>query len=108
VVSEYQDAVADVFVRRAEEMGSALIFAAQKYSAKFLQRDPEGQEVEVEALLADGDRASDAEVYRLDLQGSYQSKNHLGILSAVDVLRNVGWDIPGDAVHEALVNVQRL
>lgn len=103
VVSEFQEPVAEVFRRCAQTMGSTLVFASEQRSAIRLSRDLNTQEVTV-AELATGDST----LYRMDLQGSYQAKNLLGILSAVAVLRDKGWAISDAAVREALAQVQRL
>ena len=41
---------------------------------------------------------------RIPLIGSYQLKNTSVVLTAVDVLRSKGWDIPEDVVREGLAN----
>jgi len=44
----------------------------------------------------------------LDLPGIYQSKNIITVLSAVEELKNRGWNNPDNAVIEALQNVKKL
>jgi dihydrofolate synthase / folylpolyglutamate synthase len=45
---------------------------------------------------------------KLDLSGTYQQKNILGVLAAKDALVAKGWDLPDDKVREALSSVGAL
>lgn len=44
--------------------------------------------------------------YKSDLKGVYQKKNIKTLLAAVDILRQSGWEIPEDALKEALLHVK--
>lgn len=107
VISEYQDLIAGVYRQRAEKLGAKLVFASKQRTATRIDGDPLGDETGV-ALevrhLSDGD----TQTYRMDLQGSYQARNLVGILSAVDVLREQGWEIPEQAVRDGLAHIQLL
>src|SRR5690606_12465891 len=46
--------------------------------------------------------------YTLDLTGTYQEKNILGVLATVDTLRSRGYAIPENAVRNGLAHVQTL
>lgn len=104
VISEYQEEIADVFKRKAKEANVDPVFASEHYAVTFMGRDAEAQQVAVTPRNS----SAQPEVYRLDLQGSYQVQNLVGILSAVDSLRDTGWTIPEQAVRTALSNVQRI
>lgn len=102
VISEYQEAVAAVFTEIAASQQSTLTFASKIYESQFLSRGLNGQKIAVK-------RASDqdSQTYLLDLQGSYQAKNLIGIMAAVDQLREQGWNLPDSALSQALASVQR-
>jgi dihydrofolate synthase/folylpolyglutamate synthase len=44
--------------------------------------------------------------YELSLYGSYQSKNLITVLAAINLLRNQGFDIPEPALRKGLIKVQ--
>ncbi len=47
---------------------------------------------------------ADRKDLRIPLIGSYQTKNTAVVLTAVDVLRSKGWNLPEDVVREGLAN----
>lgn len=103
VISEYQEEVADVFRKKAAETGSELIFASSYRHVNAVERDMAQQTIEVGAK-----DIRDTITYELDLLGTYQSKNLLGVLAAVDQLRSLGWSLPQDSVQAALSKVRKL
>jgi len=103
VISEYQEEVADVFRKKAAETGSELIFASSCLHVNAVERDMAQQTIEVGAK-----DIRDTITYELDLLGTYQSKNLLGVLAAVDQLRSLGWSLPQDSVQAALSKVRKL
>ncbi|ULQ54331.1 bifunctional folylpolyglutamate synthase/dihydrofolate synthase [Flavihumibacter fluvii] len=50
----------------------------------------------------------DAHQYELDLPGFYQVKNIPAILQSIRVLQQLGWQIPGEAIHRGLANTRKL
>ena len=44
--------------------------------------------------------------YKLDLNGSYQAKNVLGVLTAVDILQTKGWQITDENIATGLSHVK--
>ena len=103
VISEYQEEVADVFRKKAAETGSELIFASSCLHVNAVERDMAQQTIEVGAK-----DIRDTITYEFDLLGTYQSKNLLGVLAAVDQLRSLGWSLPQDSVQAALSKVRKL
>lgn len=99
VVSERQQEIADVFERKALEMKAPMHFAEEQFQAT--------------ASLQDGLVALDVferdkrlfEKLILPLQGVYQKKNILGVLQAVNVLKEKGWKISRADLLAGLANV---
>jgi len=103
VISEYQEEIAAVFQEKAAETGSALIFASKTRHTISSKPDWALQTIEVGAK-----DSQDAITFELDLLGSYQTKNLLGVLAAVDQLRLLGWSLPQNSVQTALSKVREL
>jgi dihydrofolate synthase/folylpolyglutamate synthase len=103
VVSEHQDS----------EISDVLSLAASAKNT-FLQYGSDAFEVEPQGL-SDGkmtvrvkDKGTDEYVFsnlRLDLTGSYQTKNLAGVMSAVKILKSIGWNINEESSLQALGNV---
>ncbi|TDQ75685.1 bifunctional folylpolyglutamate synthase/dihydrofolate synthase [Sphingobacterium yanglingense] len=99
VISETHPVTAPVFIDRAIACNAPLIFADQVFKAERISKTDLLQEVEV---LSDATK----NVYDLDLTGSYQLKNVLGVLAVVEQLRGLGYEIPEDRLKEGLAQVQ--
>lgn len=80
VIGEFQNETTSVFTKKAKEMNSELVFADQE--------------------------PLNTSEYSLDLPGTYQTKNIKGVLAAVDMLRNKGWEISEEALAHGLANVR--
>lgn len=103
VISEFQPEIASVFEEKAAQEGAELVFAAQDRHTEILNNSAANQEILVTRPEGDG-----KERYILDLKGSYQSKNLLGVLSAVDLLRTAGYHIAEEHLQDGLSHVQSL
>lgn len=101
VISETQPVTAPIFADRAKAADAQLVFADQKYHIDAVVRDLSAQEISV----TDGQTTL---TYTLDLTGTYQEKNILGVLATVDTLRSRGYTIPENAVRNGLAHVQKL
>lgn len=99
VVSERQPEVMDVFQSKANETHSPIEFASDSLRVTD-EQIAEG----CKQMRIDSDVSEPME-YTLDLTGSYQSKNVLGVLKSIEVLRKRGYVIPPNSVQEALANV---
>jgi len=99
VVSQRQHAVEAVFQHNANGGESALIFASDAYR-------PENRGNGCWRIHHTAD--TETEDYQLDLLGSYQGHNLVGVLATVDVLRRQGWNLPDSTVKEALRQVVTL
>lgn len=103
VISEYQEEVAPVFEQQADCKQASLTFASEVYRAERMEKTVLKQVIAVENLVTGNNSQFD-----LDLTGSYQVQNIVGVLSVVDVLRDKGFVISADAVHHGLAHVQAL
>ena len=78
----------------AAENGAPLTFA-DPAGIRLVSRDLNGQVFEWEG-----------QTYRLPLHGEHQLRNTSVVMEIVRALREQGWDIPDEAVHEGLANVK--
>ena len=76
VISEYQEETAPVFIKRAKEEKTPIVFANE--------------------LTTD---------LTTDLQGIYQEKNIKGVIAVIDFLKHQGWDISDENLKNGLLNV---
>jgi len=100
VISEYAEETAAVFLDKAAIEHAPIQFASDNYETKMLGVDQDYLTVQAR------DTAGHSADYQLDLKGSYQVKNLAGVLLAVDELREQGFEISDQHVHQALKNVQ--
>ena len=77
VIGEAGEEIQNVFIEKAKETGSEIIFAESKTY-------PE---------------------YSTDLKGIYQKKNQRTVLTGIEILRNIGYRIPEEALEKGLQNV---
>ena len=100
VISEYAEETAAVFLDKAAIEHAPIQFASDNYETKMLGVDQDYLTVQAT------DTAGHSADYQMDLKGSYQVKNLAGVLLAVDELRQQGFEISDQHVHQALKNVQ--
>src|SRR5690606_5600699 len=101
VISETNGITAPVFRAIAEQLNAPIVFADQKYVLSLKEKTASAQVLDV-------CERGDCREFTLDLTGSYQQKNILGVLSVVDELRKKDFDISGETLYTALANVQKL
>lgn len=101
VIGETHPETREVFVQAAKERQAPVYFADQQrevisaeYTTNHLQLTVKDQEKE--------------QRYWLDLNGEYQEKNLLTLLSAIHVLQQQGWKLTDAGVRESLQHVKRL
>jgi dihydrofolate synthase / folylpolyglutamate synthase len=97
IISERQAEVSDVFIRKAEECNSRLLFAADSYKVKKLQDG-----------VYEVQKRNETNRYELDLLGVYQVKNIMGVLAVVDELRRQGYNITNEQLAFGLRNATGL
>lgn len=103
VVGEKQEETAAVFIQKAKDTASNLIFANVDLHVTAVSRK---------------DRSLIASVYKndnclyknlkLDLSGTYQLKNVLTVIESVTLLNTLGFHIPDEAVFSALENTVKI
>jgi dihydrofolate synthase/folylpolyglutamate synthase len=97
VIGETHPDTREVFVQKALETGSPIVFADQLMRAESWTWEA--------GLLRVTVREEDNGIpqsFLLDLPGLYQVKNLLTVLASVAQLRTAGWHIPGEAVTDGL------
>ncbi len=98
IIGEKQEAVADVFITKAKEMGSEIEFASERYRVNGVRHNDRDQ------MLLE----VNSQTVELDLTGSYQAKNISGILAAVEELKKQGFLITTEHMLSALKQVKNL
>lgn len=101
VISETHPETRSVFLEKAKTGESPITFADQVWSIS------DSKLVEGKANYMASKSSKDLKI-QLDLMGNYQRYNLPGILESIDVLKNLGWDIPEQAILSGLSNVSSL
>ncbi|WP_260607414.1 bifunctional folylpolyglutamate synthase/dihydrofolate synthase [Chitinophaga polysaccharea] len=103
VISETQSEVQDVFINTANKLGAPIHFADQEW----LEASGAIESNQFTITLLDT-RQQQMRRLQLDLNGRYQEKNVMGVLSAVKILQQNGWHITWDHITHALSHVKKL
>ncbi|MEY4595365.1 MAG: hypothetical protein RIQ47_1775, partial [Bacteroidota bacterium] len=103
VVGERRAESAPVFEQCAQQLQSSLTVATDHWKSIRNEVTSTSQTVKI---LHDDKTIFDS--LQLDLPGSYQLKNVLTVLEAIEQLRSLGWQLPTEAVVEALSRVREL
>lgn len=98
VISERQPEVQEVFLTKAREMKSDILFASDKYKAEKVG-------IEKGKLCFQIESNSQKKIYRSGLTGNYQLKNIQGVLAAVDKLKETDFSIENLAVEIGISQV---
>lgn len=109
VISEFQEEIASVFINKADSVDAPLYFASQWFAAQQVGRSIAQQQVMVETLptavlFASAYRG----VYDLDVLGSYQLKNVIGIMGAITILNQQGWHLSKENVQKGLAQLTKI
>jgi dihydrofolate synthase / folylpolyglutamate synthase len=102
IIGEVIPETKDIFINTALKKSAPLTIASSRWQAT----DWKWKDHELHVEAAEEHR-TDRQVYKLDLQGIYQTKNLLTVLEACSVLKNKGWNIPDDSIHTALRQVKK-
>lgn len=103
VISQTQLEVISVFNNKAKELKAPIEFADKNY--KLISSLHQNQFLTIELL----DKKSNTKhIYNLDLEGSYQIKNVMGVLNTIEILKQKGFIIEENDVSLALTQVQKL
>lgn len=103
VISETQSEIKSVFINKAAELNAPIHFADQEWIIQ--QSEFSGGHLE---LGLQHTHRGDLIKIRTDLTGQYQQKNILGVMSAVNILAQDGWEFPAQTIKTALNSVKKL
>lgn len=101
IISETNDITGPIFVNKANQLSAPIFFADQIIAAQRIKKDFLHQTVQVENGTINN-------IYALDLVGTYQLKNLVGVLTVIQQMRQLGYIISDDQLRYALGHVQAL
>lgn len=102
VIGETTSATKNIFLEKAKETNAPIFFAEEKYEIVSANSDDETLQIEVRNI----DKKL-KNTYILDLNGLYQAKNLLTVLTSIDELRN-NFSLEEENIKKALGNVKKL
>jgi dihydrofolate synthase/folylpolyglutamate synthase len=102
-ISQTQLEVISVFNTKAKELKSPIEFADKNY--KVLATSHQKHLFSVELLHK---KTNTRHIYNLDLLGTYQAKNLMGVLNTVEILKQKGFIIEKENIDTALAEVQKM
>lgn len=103
VVGERHEQTTDVFIAKANEANSPIIFAEDCLKALTAEHRP-GKQLFTFASLNSDLFPCERFTASLDLEGDYQCKNIVTALTALAVLRNQSFEIGNEALQKGLAN----
>lgn len=103
VISQTQLEVISVFNNKAKELKAPIVFADKQYKVNNTSIKDNLLEVELTNRVT-----NQVEQYKLDLTGSYQVKNLIGVLSTISILREKGFMIEEADVKSALEKTSQI
>jgi len=99
VISEYTSETKPVF--EAAAINTTLTYASDLFTVLSSNYSHEYLQVDVANNITGA-----SATYKLDLNGNYQSKNVLGVLTAVGILQTKGWQITNQQILDGLSHVK--
>jgi dihydrofolate synthase/folylpolyglutamate synthase len=110
VIGEYQPEVSEVFLNKAKKEGSPIEFASENWDIVSHVTNLDSLSIEIQKQVLPTFAFSEEPVFelQLDLPGLYQLKNLKTVLSAIDELREQGFDITDEHIAIALKQVKKL
>jgi dihydrofolate synthase/folylpolyglutamate synthase len=102
-ISQTQLEVIAVFNNKAKEQKAPIEFADKNYKA--ISTSYKDQLLSIDLLHK---KTNTSHTYTLDLQGSYQVKNLMGVLNTIEILKQKGFLIEDEVIHTALKHVQKI
>ncbi|MFC6099263.1 bifunctional folylpolyglutamate synthase/dihydrofolate synthase [Olivibacter domesticus] len=104
IISERQSKIDTVFTEYAHRLHAPITFASDQWSIRSVELHPANQQIEV----LSNTNLNDQLVLSLDLKGSYQQKNVLGVLTAIHQLNQLGFNVDQQTLIKSLASVQQL
>jgi len=102
-ISQTQLEVISVFNNKAKDLKAPIEFADKNY--KVISFKHENSYLTIELLHK---KTNTKHSYQLDLQGSYQIKNLMGVLNTIENLKDEGFLIEDPMIQKALSQVQKI
>lgn len=102
-ISQTQLEVISVFNNKAKDLKAPIEFADKNY--KVISYKHENSYLTIELLHK---KNNTKHSYQLDLQGSYQIKNLMGVLNTIENLKDEGFLIEDPMIQKALSQVQKI
>ncbi len=103
VISQYQPQISQIFTDKAKELKTSIQFASKEY--KVLGNKKENNFLTVKLL---DKKTNETASYQLDLTGTYQVKNLIGVVAALKIITENGFIINEDDIQKGLSNVVKL
>jgi dihydrofolate synthase/folylpolyglutamate synthase len=103
VIGEVMEETRPVFLNKASTLQAPVYFAEEGFAITGIQSTLHSLEATVENKTA-----HTSTQYQLDLPGLYQAKNLRTVVCAISVLREQGFGVTEDAVHNALTRVKQM
>jgi dihydrofolate synthase/folylpolyglutamate synthase len=103
VISQTQLEVISVFNDKAKELKDPIEFADKNY--KVISNSYVNQFLSIELLHK---KTNTKHIYNLDLQGSYQIKNFIGVLNTIEFVKQKGFIVEDEVIVSALKQVQKI
>ncbi len=100
VISEWKNETKPIFHEKAKECRAKIIFASEQFKATSSYLGNGYQNISIKETNS-GNTTS----YSLDLLGNYQKKNLVGVLSSVNELKNIGYNISSTNIEDGLKKV---
>ena len=100
VISEWKNETKSIFHEKAKECRTKIIFASEQFKATSSNLGNGYQNISIKETNS-GNTTS----YSLDLLGNYQKKNLVGVLSSVNELKNIGYNISSTNIEDGLKKV---
>lgn len=103
VIGESQTETDPVFLQKAKHENASIFFADSEWTLNDWHSTTQRLEVSV-TRRNNNERLN----YALDLTGQYQTRNLLTVLESVHQLRQLGWQLPEEAVRKGLSHAKKL
>ena len=103
IVGEFLDETKNIFIDKAHQEHAPIYFAQNEFHILKIQQSNKILAVEI----IDTENGQN-KIYQLDLNGLYQTKNLLTVLTALKLIKQQGIIITDDAITKALSNVKKI
>jgi len=103
IIGEYLPETKTIFIEKAKQCSAPIYFAQEEYKITDLHILPQNLQCRVTDI-----KENVTEIFTLDLNGIYQTKNLLTVLYAEKLLLPLGFPISGEAEKFALANTKKI